>query len=86
MEGGDFQKPLHLLVAYGYCAFEDDVCVDPLDVVDGRPTNAIITFSELFVGPCVDRSEIINEGPDHVTAPSVGVLCLGYMPPCVGIL
>ena len=52
MVGGDFQKPLHLLVTYGYCAFEDNVCVDPSDAADGRHTDVIITFSELFVGPC----------------------------------
>ena len=65
MMGGDFKKPLHLLFACGYCALEDDTCVNPLDATDGRPTDATITFLELFVEPCVDRSEIIDEGPDH---------------------
>ena len=75
MMGGDFQKPLHLLVAYGYCAFEDDVFVDPLDAANGRHTDAIITFLELFVGPYVDRPRIIDKGPDHATASYVGILC-----------
>ena len=75
MMRGDFQKPLHLLVAYRYYVFEDEACVDPLDVADGRPTDATITFSELFVGPCVDQPEIIDEGPDHAAAPSLGALC-----------
>ena len=81
MVGEDFHKPLHLLVAYGYCAFEDDIRVDPSDSTDGRPTDTIITSSELFVGLCVDRSEVIDEGPNHATAPSFGALCWGYMPP-----
>ena len=85
MVGGDFQKPLHLLAAYGYCAFEDDVRIDPSDVTDGRPTDAIITFSELFVGRCVDRPEVTNEGPDHAVAPSFGVLCWVYVCPCAGV-
>ena len=45
MVGGDFQKPLTPLVAYGYCVVEDIVYVDPLDTPDGRPTCANITFS-----------------------------------------
>ena len=54
MVGGDFQMPLHLLVAYGYYAFEDDICVDTSDAAYGRPIDAILTFSELFVRPSVD--------------------------------
>ena len=50
MVGGDFQEPLHILVAYGYCVFEDDVNVDPLDSADGRPTDAIITFWNSSLG------------------------------------
>ena len=86
MVGGDFQKPLHLLVAYGYYAFKGDVRVDPSDVADERPIDAIITFSELFVGPCIDRSEVIDEGSDHAEAHSLGVLCWGYEPPCASVL
>ena len=42
MVGGDFQKSLQLFVAYGYCVFEDDVCVDPYPsgILDGRPNYA----------------------------------------------
>ena len=50
MVGGDFQKPLQPLAAYGYCVFEDVVCVDPSDASDGRPTYANITFSEFLLG------------------------------------
>ena len=81
MMGGDFQKPLHLLVSYGYCAFEGDVRVDPLDIADGRPIDAFITFLALFVGPCVVRPEIIDERLDHDVTPYVGVLCCGCVPP-----
>ena len=45
MVGGDFWKPLQLLVAHGCCVFEDDICVDPSDVLDGRPNYANIAFS-----------------------------------------
>ena len=86
MVGGDFQEPLHLLVVYGYCVFEDDINVDQLDSADGRPTDAIITFLELFVRPCVDQPEVIDEGHDHAAAPYFGVLCWGYMPPYAGVL
>ena len=49
--GGDFQKSPQLFVAYGYYVFEDDICVDPSGVLDGRRNYANITFSELFVRP-----------------------------------
>ena len=75
MVGGDFQKPLKLLASYEDYAFEDDICVDPSDVADGRPTDTIIAFSELFVRPCVDRPEVMDEGFDYVVAPFFGVLC-----------
>ena len=45
MVGGDFQKSLQLFVAYEYCVFEDDVCVDASGVLDGRPNYANFTFS-----------------------------------------
>ena len=48
--------------------FEDDVCVDPSCALDGRPNYANITFSELFVGRCVDRLKVMEEGPDYATA------------------
>ena len=48
--------------------FEDDVCVDPSGVLDGRPNYANITFSELFAGPCVDMSEVMDEGLDYAIA------------------
>ena len=69
MVGEDFQKPLQPLVSYGYCVFEDVVYVDPLDASNGKPTYANIKFSELFVGPYVDWPEVMDEGPDYVTAP-----------------
>ena len=61
MEGG-FQKSLQLFIVNGYCVFEDDVCVDLSGVLDGRPNYANITFSELFIGPCIDRSEVMDKG------------------------
>ena len=63
MVGGDFQKSLQLFVAYGYCVFEDDVCVDPSGVLDGN-----ITFLELFVGSCIDWPEVMDEELDYATA------------------
>ena len=55
--------------------FEDVIYVDPSDAPDGRPTYAIVTFSELFVGPCVDLLEVMDEGPDYATAPFFIVMC-----------
>ena len=36
MEGG-FQKSLQLFVANGYRVFENDICVNLLDVLGGKP-------------------------------------------------
>ena len=44
MVGGDFQKSLQRFVAYGYRVFEDDICVDPSGILDGRPNHASISF------------------------------------------
>ena len=55
--------------------FEDDVYVNPSDAPYGRPTYANITFSELFVGPCAGRSEVIDEVPDYAATPVFRVLC-----------
>ena len=49
MVGGDSQKSLQQFVAYGYCVFEDDVCVYPSGVPYGRSNYANIAFPELFV-------------------------------------
>ena len=84
MVGGLFQKPLHPLVTYGYCLFEDVVYVDPSGAPDRRPTYAIVTFLELFVGPCVDRSKVMDEGPDYATTTFFRVLCWDYVHPCDG--
>ena len=48
--------------------FEDDVCVDLSGVLYGRPNYANITFLGLFVGPCIDRLEIMDKGPDYSIA------------------
>ena len=45
--------------------FEDNVCVDLSCVLDGMPTCTDVPFSRLFVGPCVDWSEVMDEGPDY---------------------
>ena len=50
-------------------------CLSLMDIVKRRPIDAIVTFSELFVGPCVDLSEVIDEGSDHAAAPSFRVMC-----------
>ena len=81
MMGGDFQKPLQLLAAYGYYAFEDDLCVNPSNSPYGRPTYANISFSEIFAGPFVDQPEVVDEGLDYPAAPIFGVLCWGYVSP-----
>ena len=81
MVGGDFQKSLQLLVTYGCCVFEDDVCVDPSGVPNERPNYANITFLELFAGPCIYRLKVMDEGPDFSTAHFFRVLCWGYLPP-----
>ena len=82
MVGGDFQKSLQLFVAYGYCVFEDDVCVDPSGVLDGRPNYANITFLELFVGPCIDWPKVMDEELDYATA-LLSEFCVGARCPPV---
>ena len=66
MEGG-FQKSLQLFIVNGYCVFEEDVSVDLSGVLDSKPNYANVTFSMLFVRPCVDRLEVMDEGPDYAT-------------------
>ena len=87
MEGG-FQRSSQLFVVNGYCVFEDDVCVDLSGVLDGRPNYANITFSRLFVGPCIDRPEFVDKGPDYSTALLsefyVGARCLPVQTPSRG--
>ena len=68
MVGRDFQKSLQLLVAQGYCVFQDDICVDPSGALDGGPNYAIITFSKLFARSCIDWSEVIDNGPNYAIA------------------
>ena len=48
--------------------FEDDVCVAPLGVLEGRRNCENIIFLRLFVGPCIGRLEVINKGPDYAAA------------------
>ena len=48
MEGG-FQQSLPLFVTNEYCVFEDDICVDLLDVLDGKPDYANSPLLEFFV-------------------------------------
>ena len=48
--------------------FEDDVCVDLPGVLNGRSNYANTTFSGLFVGPCLDRPEVMDKGLDYATA------------------
>ena len=47
--------------------FEDDICVDLLGVLDGKPNYANVLLSELFPRPCVDRPEVLDGGPDYAT-------------------
>ena len=68
MVGGDFHKSLQLFFTYGYYVFEDDVSIDPSSVLDGRSNYANITCSELFVGPCVDWAEVMDEEPNYAIA------------------
>ena len=58
---------MQLFVANGYCEFEDNVCVDILGVIDGKP-NYDVPLLKLFARPCVDRPEVLDERPDYVTA------------------
>ena len=67
MEGG-FKRSLHIFVVSGFCVFEDEVFVDLSGVLNGRPNYANITFSGFFVGPCVDRPEVMDKGPDYAFA------------------
>ena len=59
MEGG-FHRSLRLFIVNGYCVFENDVCVDPLGVLDGSPNYANITFLGFFARRCTGRPRVIN--------------------------
>ena len=45
--------------------FEDNVRVDLSSVLDGKPNYVEVPFSELFSGPCIDLSEVMDEGLDY---------------------
>ena len=47
MKGG-FQKSVQLFVANGYCVFEDDICVDLPDILNGKPNFANSPVPEFF--------------------------------------
>ena len=64
--------------------FEDDVCVDPSSILDGRPNYANIAFSEFFAGPCADRPEVIDKGPEYAVGLLSGFYAGARCPPCVG--
>ena len=59
---GSFPRSPQLFVVNGYCMFEGDVYVNLSSVLDGRLNYANITFLGLFVGPRVDRPEVIDKG------------------------
>ena len=80
MEGG-FQSSLWLFVVNGYYVFEDDVCVDPLGVLDERPNYANISFSGFFVGPCTGWPEVINKRPEYTTNLLTGFYTGARCPP-----
>ena len=67
MEGG-FQKSLRLFVAYGYCVFEHDICVDLPDVLNGKPDYVNAPFSEFFARACADRLEVLDANPCYANS------------------
>ena len=68
MEGG-FQKSLNLFVAYGYYVFEQDICVDLLDVLDGKPDYANAPLLEFVARACVDRPKVLDGKPGYANSP-----------------
>ena len=68
MEGG-FQKSLKLLVAYGYCVFEQDICVDLPNVLDGKPDYANAPLLEFVARACVDRPKVLDGKPGYANSP-----------------
>ena len=48
--------------------FENNICFDLLNVLDGKPKYANVPLSKLFARPCVDRPEVLDGGPDYATA------------------
>ena len=82
MMKGDFQKSLQLLVAYGYCVFEEDACVNLSGVLDRKPNYDNALFSKLFTRPCIGWPGIMNEGLSYATA-LLSELCVGASCPPV---
>ena len=80
MEGG-FQKSLQLFAANRYCVFENDICFDLLNVLDGKPKYANVPLSKLFARPCVDRPEVRDGGPDYATALLLELFSRAKCPP-----
>ena len=80
MEGG-FQKPLQLFVAYEYYMFEYDICVDLLDVLDGKPDYANAPFSKFVARACVDRLEVLDGKPGYANSPLPEFFARARCPP-----
>ena len=85
MEGG-FQKSLQLFVAYGYCVFEHDICVDLPDVLNGKPDYANAPLLEFLAGACVDRPEVLDGKPCYANSPLPEFFARARCPPCIGAL
>ena len=80
MEGG-FQKPMQLFVAYGYCVFEYDICVDLPYVLDGKPDYANAPLSQFVARACVDRPEVLDGKPGYANSPILEFFTMARCPP-----
>ena len=80
MEGG-FQKPLQLFVAYGYCVFEYDICVDLLDVLDEKPDYANAPLLEFVARACLNRPEVLDGKPGYANSPFLEFFARARCPP-----
>ena len=80
MEGG-FQKSLQLFVANGYYVFEDNICVDLPNVLDGMPDYANAPLSRFVARSCIDRPEVLDGKPSYVNSPLPYFFAKARFPP-----
>ena len=69
------------IVVNGYYVFEDDICVDLPNVLDGMPDYANAPLSRFVARSCVDRPEVLDGKPSYVNSPLPEFFAKARCPP-----
>ena len=61
--------------------FEHDICVDLLDVLDGKLDFANAYLSEFFSRACIDRPDVLDGKPGCANSPLLEFFARARCPP-----